>query len=67
MSKKGHIALQLKALHEAIAKEKGIILVIQELIIDHVHLFITMYLNFAPANIVKIFKGTTAKKLFEIH
>ncbi len=26
-----------------------------------------MYLNFAPANIVKIFKGTTAKKLFEIH
>jgi len=49
------------------AKEKGITLVSQEIMPDHVHLFIIMHPKFAPANIVKIFKGITAKKLFEMH
>jgi putative transposase len=61
------IADDLKLLHEKIAKEKGVILVAQEVMPDHVHLFITMHPKFSPANIVKIFKGITAKKLFEIH
>jgi putative transposase len=61
------IAEDLKSLHEKIAKEKGVILVTQEIMPDYVHLFITMHPKFAPANIVKIFKGITAKKLFEIH
>lgn len=34
---------------------------------DHVHLFVTAHPIFAPANIAKIFKGITAKKLFEKH
>jgi putative transposase len=61
------IADDLKLLHEKIAKEKGVILVTQEVMPDHVHLFITMHPKFSPANIVKIFKGITAKKLFELH
>jgi putative transposase len=61
------IADDLKLLHEKIAKEKGVTLVSQEIMPDHVHLFIIMHPKFAPSNIVKIFKGITAKKLFEMH
>ena len=63
----GKIAEDLKLLHEKIAKEKGVTLVSQEIMPDHVHLFIIMHPKFAPANIVKIFKGITAKKLFEMY
>jgi putative transposase len=61
------IADDLKLLHEKIANEKGVTLVSQEIMPDHVHLFIIMHPKFSPANIVKIFKGITAKKLFETH
>jgi putative transposase len=61
------IADDLKELHEKIAKDKGVTLVTQEVMPDHVHLFITMHPKFSPADIVKIFKGITAKKLFEMH
>ena len=61
------IADDLKLLHEKIANEKGVTLVSQEIMPDYVHLFIIMHPKFAPANIVKIFKGITAKKLFEMH
>jgi len=63
----GKIVEDLKNLHETIAKQKGVMLVTQEIMPDHVHLFIIMHPKFAPANIVKIFKGITAKKLFEMH
>jgi putative transposase len=63
----GNVADDLHKLHEVIAKQKGIILVTQEIMPDHVHLFVTAHPKFAPANIVKIFKGITAKKLFERH
>ena len=63
----GKIAEDLKLLHEKIAKEKGVTLVSQEITPDYVHLFIIMHPKFAPANIVKIFKGITAKKLFEMY
>lgn len=62
-----NIAEDLKRLHEKIAEEKGVMLVTQEVMPDHVHLFITMHPKYTPANIVKIFKGTTAKRLFETH
>lgn len=58
------IAEDLKELHETIAREKGVTLIMQEVMPDHVHLFITMHPKFAPADVVKIFKGITAKKLF---
>lgn len=61
----GEIVDFLKQLHEQIAKEKGILLREQEVMPDHVHLFITAHPKFCPSDIVKIFKGITAKELFE--
>lgn len=63
----GKIADDLHELHELIARKKGVTLVTQEILPDHVHLFITAHPKFAPANIVKIFKGISAKKIFETH
>lgn len=58
----GSVAEDLHWLHELIAEQKGIEMVNQEIMPDHVHLFVTAHPIFAPANIVKIFKGITAKK-----
>ncbi|MCK9288103.1 MAG: IS200/IS605 family transposase [Sphaerochaetaceae bacterium] len=63
----GSIAEDLHWLHELIAEQKDITLINQEIMPDHVHLFVTAHPIFAPANIVKIFKGIAAKKLFEKH
>ena len=63
----GNVVPALHALHESIAQQKGVVLVTQEIMPDHVHLFVSAHPKFAPANIVKIFKGITAKKLFEQH
>jgi putative transposase len=63
----GNVANDLHMLHELIAQKKGVTLVTQEIMPDHVHLFVTAHPKFSPANIVKIFKGITAKKLFEQH
>ena len=63
----GSVAEDLHWLHEIIAEQKGISLVDQEIMPDHVHLFVNAHPIFAPANIVQIFKGITAKKLFEKH
>ena len=63
----GSIAKDLYELHELIAQQKVVTLVTQEIIPGHVHLFVTAHPKFAPATIVKIFKGITAKKLFEKH
>lgn len=62
-----HIAEDLHQLHELIAEQKGVTLIEQEIMPDHVHLFISAHPKFAPATIAKIFKGITAKKLFERH
>ena len=63
----GEIADDLYKLHELIARKKGVTLVTQEILPDHVHLFITAHPKFSPADLVKIFKGIAAKKLFEMH
>lgn len=63
----GSIAEDLRQLHQRIAKERDIKLVEQEIMSDHVHLFVNAHPKNAPADIVKVFKGITAKKLFETH
>jgi putative transposase len=63
----GDVANDLHILHELIAEQKGVTLVTQEIMPDHVHLFVMAHPKFSPAQIVKIFKGITAKKLFEQH
>jgi putative transposase len=60
----GGVAETLADLHVSIALDKGFILNTQEVMPDHVHLFITAHPKFAPATIVKIIKGITAKKIF---
>lgn len=54
----------MKDLHKSIADEHGFDLLAQEIMPDHVHLFISAHPKVAPANIVKIIKGATARKLF---
>jgi len=61
----GDVAETLADLHVSIAQDKGFVLNTQEVMPDHVHLFVTAHPKFAPATIVKIVKGITAKKLFE--
>jgi len=61
----GDVAETLKDLHTSIALDKGFILNTQEVMPDHVHLFVTAHPKFAPATIVRIVKGITARKLFE--
>jgi putative transposase len=63
----GDVADTLSNLHISIAQDKGFILNTQEVMPDHVHLFITAHPIFAPAALVKIVKGITARKLFEQH
>lgn len=61
----GKIEEYLKGLHEQIAKEKGVSLIEQEIMPDHVHLFVSAHPKFSPSQMVKIFKGITAKFIFE--
>ncbi len=61
----GDVAETLADLHVSIAQDKGFVLNTQEVMPDHVHLFVTAHPKFAPATIVKIVKGITGKKLFE--
>ena len=63
----GPVAEDLRALHQRIATERDIKLVDQEIMPDHVHLFVNAHPKNAPADIVKVLKGITAKKLFETH
>ena len=61
----GGVAEYLKQLHEEIAKKRGIMLREQVVNPDHVHLFVTAHPKWSPSQLVKIFKGVTAKFLFE--
>ena len=63
----GDVAETLADLHASIAQDKGFVLNTQEIMPDHVHLSVTAHPKFAPATIVKIVKGITAKKLFELY
>ena len=60
----GRVEESLKEFHNSVAEEHGFYLIVQEIMPDHVHLFISAHPKVAPANIVKIMKGATARKLF---
>ncbi len=61
----GHIASYLKQLHYEIALKREIIIQGEEVMPDHVHLFITAHPKWSPSQLAKIFKGVTAKFIFE--
>jgi len=51
----GNVANDLHMLHELIAQKKGVTLVTQEIMPDHVHLFVTAHPKFSPAIIISPF------------
>lgn len=61
----GEIAAYIKELHIKIAKDRGIQLEEQEVMPNHVHLFVSAHPKFPPSQMVKIFKEITGKFLFE--
>ena len=61
----GVVRDRLLKLQEEIAREKGVKLNAQEVMPDDVHLIVMAHPKYPPASIVKIFKGITAKVLFE--
>ncbi len=61
----GAVRDRLLKLLEEIAKEKSVRINAKEVMPDHVHLIVTAHPKYPPASIVKIFKGITAKVLFE--
>lgn len=49
---------------EEIAKERKIWVIQKEVMPDHLHLFVSAPPQYAPSNLVKIFKGTIGLRLF---
>ncbi len=61
----GEIAKRLESLIHEIAEKYGFKILALEVMPDHVHLFVSAHPKFAPATLVKLFKGITARKLFK--
>jgi putative transposase len=59
----GRVARRLSELLEQIADEHGWQIVAKEVIPDHVHLFVRVGPTDAPAQVVRAFKGRTARVL----
>ena len=58
----GDIALAVEESLKTVAREKGWEIVALEVMPDHVHLFVTVPPKFAPSEIVKAFKGWSARR-----
>jgi putative transposase len=61
----GRVARRLGELLEQIDAEHGWQIVAKEVMPDHVHLFMRVGPTDAPAQVVRVFKGRTARKLRE--
>jgi putative transposase len=61
----GEIAKRLENLIHEIAEKYGFEILALEIMPDHVHLFVSAHPKIAPAILVKLFKGITARKLFK--
>lgn len=59
----GRVARRLSMLLEQIADEHGWQIVANEVMPDHVHLFMRVGPTDAPASVVRAFKGRTARRL----
>ncbi len=62
---KGEIKEFLERLFEEIAQEYGFEILAMEIMPDHIHLFVSAPPKYSPSTIAKIFKGVSAKKLFQ--
>jgi len=61
----GETAERLEELIREVAEKYGFEILALEIMPDHVHLFVSAHPKFAPATLVKLFKGITARKLFK--
>jgi len=61
----GRIKEFLEELFEKIAQEYGFEILAMEVMPDHIHLFVSAPPKYSPSTIAKIFKGVSAKKLFQ--
>ncbi|CAM3370231.1 IS200/IS605 family transposase [Hydrogenibacillus schlegelii] len=59
----GPIADRLKEIIQETAKERGWEIIAMEVMPDHVHLFASVPPTIRPADVVKVFKGVSARKL----
>jgi len=57
------IATRLKQLFREIATQYGFEIVADEVMPDHVHLFVSTPPKFAPSQVVRLFKGITSRRL----
>jgi putative transposase len=60
----GEIESSLKGIFSDLSKQNGFQIQEMEVMPDHCHLFISCHPKVAPSNIVKILKGSSARKLF---
>lgn len=61
----GEVAEEAKKILRAIANEKGWEILALEVMPDHIHLFASAPPKYAPADIVKVFKGWSARHLLK--
>ncbi|MBT9282801.1 MAG: IS200/IS605 family transposase [Hydrogenibacillus schlegelii] len=59
----GPMADRLKEILQETAKERGWEIIAMEVMPDHVHLFASVPPTIRPADVVKVFKGVSARKL----
>ena len=59
----GPVEARLKELLAEVATQYGFEILAVEVMPDHVHLFVSAPPKFAPAEIVRLFKGITSRKL----
>ncbi|ADC89403.1 transposase IS200-family protein [Thermocrinis albus DSM 14484] len=62
---RGEIKEFLENLFKGIAQEYRFEILAMEIMPDHIHLFVSAPPKYSPSNIAKIFKGVSAKKLFQ--
>ena len=56
---------KLKEILQSIADYNGVTIQSMEVMTDHVHLLITFLPKFAASDVVKLFKGSNARKWFK--
>ena len=54
-----------RVIFDEIAKRHGFEILALEVMPDHVHLFVSASPRYSPAEVVKAFKGASARRLFE--
>ena len=63
----GDVALTLGSLLAEICAERGYAVLTKEIQPDHIHLFLSFPPSESIANVVRVLKGATARKLFVAH